>query len=153
MTGNVRPAVLVLLAGAGLVLLIACANISGLQLARQIGRRRDLAIQSALGATRARQVRQQLAEAMILAVPAGYAGLILGIWVLAAIGSAAPALSGFGLTTSPGMVVIAYTFLLSIVAGTGVRGDLHVDRRHTSRSSCMACSRSGPSIGRAGRGC
>ncbi len=118
LTGSVRPAVLVLLAGAGLVLLIACANISGLQLARHIGRRRDLAIHAALGASRVRQVRQQLAEGLILAVPAGYGGLILGIWVLAVIGAAAPALAGLGLTTSPGVVVIAYTFLLSI--GTGL---------------------------------
>jgi putative ABC transport system permease protein len=117
MIGDVRPGVLVLLAGAALVLLIACANISGLQLARQIGRRRDLAIHAALGASRTRQVRQQLAEALILAVPAGYAGLILGIWALAAVGAAAPALLGLGLTTSPGGVVIVYTFVLSIVTG------------------------------------
>jgi putative ABC transport system permease protein len=119
MTGNVRPAVLVLLAGAGLVLLIACANISGLQLARHIGRRRDLAIQTALGASRARQLRQQLGEALLLAVPAGYAGLILGVWVLAAIGAAAPAMARLSLTTSPGLVVIAYTFVLSALAGLG----------------------------------
>jgi putative ABC transport system permease protein len=99
------------------VLLIACANISGLQLARHVGRRRDLAVHAALGASRTRQIRQQLAEALILAVPAGYAGLILGVWVLAAVGTAAPALIGLGLTSSPGAVVILYTFMLSILAG------------------------------------
>jgi putative ABC transport system permease protein len=117
MTGSLRPAVFVLMTGAGLVLLIACANISGLQLARQIGRRRDLAIHAALGASRIRQIRQQAAEAMILAMPAGYAGLILGVWVLAAVGAAAPALAGMRLTTTPGLVVIVYTFVLSGVAG------------------------------------
>ena len=117
MVGSVRPAVLVLLAGAGLVLLIACANISGLQLARHIGRRRDLAIHAALGASRRRQIQQQLAEALILSLPAGYAGLILGVWVLAAVGAAAPASIGIGLTRSPGLVVVAYTFMLSALAG------------------------------------
>ena len=117
LTGSVRPAVLVLLAGAGLVLLIACANISGLQLARLIGRRRDLAIHAALGASRARQIRQQLAEAVLLAVPAGYAGLILGVWAIAAVGAAAPALAGMRLSTSPGLMVIVYTFILSGIAG------------------------------------
>ena len=119
MTGSVRPAVLVLMGGAGLVLLIACTNISGLQLARQVGRRRALAIHAALGASRARQVRQQLAEALILAVPAGYAGLILGVWVLAAIAAVAPALAGLEISSSPGIVVVAYTFALSAIAALG----------------------------------
>ena len=119
MTGSIRPAMLVLLAGAALVLIIACANISGLQLARRIGRRRDMAIHAALGASGWRQVRQQLAEALILAVPAGYAGLILGLWVLTAVATAAPALTGLGLQASPGVVVIAYTFALSLAAGLG----------------------------------
>jgi putative ABC transport system permease protein len=117
MTGSVRPAVLVLAAGAGLVLLIACANVSGLQLARQLGRRRDAAIHAALGASRARQMRQQVFEALLLSIPAGYAGLILGVWVLAVIGSAAPAIADLRLSTSPGLVVVLSTFALSIAAG------------------------------------
>jgi putative ABC transport system permease protein len=114
--GAVRPAVLVLLAAAGLVLLIGCANISGLQLARQIGRQRDLAIHAALGASRARQVRQQLAESLLLALPAGYGGLILGVWVLATLSASAPALESLELSTSPQFTVVAYTFVLSIAA-------------------------------------
>ena len=117
--GSARPAVMILLAAAGLVLLIGCANISGLQLARYIGRQRDLAIHAALGASRARQIRQQLAEALLLAFPAGYVGLILGVWVLAALSASAPALSSLELTTSPPLVVVAYTLMLSIVAALG----------------------------------
>ncbi len=117
LAGGVRPALLVLLAGAGLVLLIAGANVSGLQLTRQVGRRRDLAIQAALGASRARQIRLQLAEAAILAVPAAAAGLILGAWILVVIGAAAPPLAGLNLDTTPGPMVVAYTFALSVLAG------------------------------------
>jgi putative ABC transport system permease protein len=116
-TGDIRPATLVLLAAAGLVLLIGCANITGLQLARYIRRRRDLAIHAALGASRARQLRQQLLEGLMLALPAGYAGLILGVWVLAVLAASAPALERLDLSTSPGPVVVAYTFLLSALAG------------------------------------
>ena len=117
--GTVRPAMLVLLAAAALVLLIGCANISGLQLTRHIARRRDLAIHAALGASRARQIRRQLFEGLMLAVPAGYAGLIFGVWVLTALAASAPALATAGLSTSPGSVVVAYTFILSAVAGIG----------------------------------
>ncbi len=117
LTGGVRPALLVLLGSAGLVLLIACVNVSGLQLSRRLARRRDFAIQAALGASRGRQIRVQLAEAAILSVPAGGLGLLLGAWLLAVVGTAAPALVGLRLRTSPGAVVIAFTSGLSILAG------------------------------------
>lgn len=117
--GRVRPGMLVLLAAAGLVLLIGCANITGLQLTRHISRRRDLAIHAALGASRARQIRQQLFEGLMLALPAGYAGLIFGVWVLTALAASAPALATVGLSTSPAGAVVAYTFILSTGAGVG----------------------------------
>jgi putative ABC transport system permease protein len=117
LAGSVRPTMMVLLGSAALVLLIACANITGLQLARQVARRREAAIRVAIGASRGRLIRSVLCEGFLLALVGGYLGLLVAVWVVATLKQLAPAMFAREIAAYPDLAVVLYTTVMAIVSG------------------------------------
>lgn len=115
--GALRPALLLLMGGVGVVLLITCINVANVLLARAAGRSRDLSIRSALGASRRRLMQQTLIESLVLSVAGGVAGLGVMVVATRAILAAAPSnLPRLG-EISPGAPVVLFALGLSILTG------------------------------------
>jgi len=115
--GDIRPALLVLLGAVGFVLLIACANIAHMLLARASARAREIAVRTALGASRTRILRQFLTESALLAVAGGAVGVLAANWGLRILLAGAPSeITRFGSITLDGSV-LAFALAASLIAG------------------------------------
>jgi ABC-type antimicrobial peptide transport system permease subunit len=102
----------------GLVLLIACANVANLLMARGAARQREIAIRMAVGAGRWRLVRQFLVESLTLSVIGGVFGLLVAAWTISAMVGAIPESTGaVGLSTSLDLRLLAFTMALSVLTG------------------------------------
>jgi putative ABC transport system permease protein len=117
MVQNVRPALLVLIGAVGVVLLIACANVANLMLVRTAGRRREMAVRTALGAQRSDIIRQLLAESILVSIGGGALGLALA-WVAIPLvirlaGDSLPRSNGISLDLG----VLVFTLLVALLAG------------------------------------
>jgi predicted permease len=128
--GNVRRTLYLLLGAVGFVLLIACVNVANLQLSRAVARQKEIAVRSALGATRARIVRQLLTESLLLALAGGGLGIVLAGLALQSVRlfgpQSVPRVNDVGI----GLVPLAFTFVSSVVSAIlfGLAPALQVSR-------------------------
>lgn len=133
--GDTRPALLVLLGAVGFVLLIACANVANMLLARATGRQKDIATRIALGAGRWRLTRQLLTESVLLGVAGGGAGLVLATWSIRVLPGLAPELPRLGEVALDGRA-LALTGALAVLTSVifGLAPALHLSKPELTES-------------------
>ena len=153
MVSESRPALLLLSGAVGFVLLVACANVANLLLARGTGRLRELALRAAIGADRSRLIRQMLTESVALSLVGAAVGLLLAYWatrgltVLASAG--VPRADQIGIDLPVLLFALAASLLTSV--GFGLMPAVHLSRQDLHDSLKEGGRQQGPSIGRGAR--
>jgi predicted permease len=146
MVGDVRTPLLMLLGGVGLVMLLVCANLANLLLARGERRRRELAVRSALGAGRLRLVREQLTDSVLLALIGGAGGILVARVMVAALdlrrGASLPRAGSFALDWPVMIFAVVLSFVAALTFGLlpairGANGDLRQDLGAGSRGRAL----------------
>ena len=115
--GDLRTSILLFLGAVGMVLLIACINVSNLLLARAMARRKEFAIRVALGAERFQLIRQLLTESVLLSLVGGAAGLLLAIWLMDLFIAISPTTFAHPENIRIDATVLGFTFVLALITG------------------------------------
>jgi putative ABC transport system permease protein len=153
--GEARPAILLLQAGVAVVLLIGCANVSGLLIARTAARRRELSVRAALGARASRLIRTIVVESLVLGVAGGLAGLVLGRWAVLALRTTLPSdvprtddivFDGLVAAATLGSALAASALFAAVPALHAARTDASAALRDAARGSSAGRSRSRTSL-------
>jgi putative ABC transport system permease protein len=148
--GNVRFSLLLLLASCGGVLLIACANVSQLLLARATTRERELSVRAALGASRWRLARQALAESALLAVIGSIFGALLAVWLVELVATAIPVELPFWIRIDLNASVLGFTILISCLT-TLLAGSLPAFQSSRVEIAQSMKANAGPVVGAGAR--
>src|SRR5437588_2527694 len=148
MVSNFRLTLWVMLAAVGVVLLIACANLASMLLAKAVGRSREIAVRAALGAGRGRIARQLITESLVLALLSGALGVLLAFWGERALVALAPTDVPRLSETSVDARVLAFTFVISVLASLlfGLAPALQVWRVDLNKSLKQATPRAASGV-------
>ena len=149
--GTVRRPVLILWGAVGFVLLISCANVANLMLVHATSRKREIAVRTALGATRSRLVRLLLTESLLLSLAGGTAGILLAMWFVRAFATIVPQTFPRHEEIRVDTVVLMFTFLTSVVTGLAfglapVLQSIKVDLTHALKAGGRTVAEGGRSL-------
>jgi len=156
LVGDVKPALLILVGAVGFVLLIACANVANLLLARASGRQKEIAIRTAVGASRGRLISQLLTESVLLASVSGLIGFLIGAWGVRVLLALSPGNlprvnehdHAASIVTALDWHVLAFTFGIALLTGIvfGLFPALHISRLDVNSVLKETSGRSGTGL-------